>query len=384
MIKVGLTTSVIQRGKTGIAQWLFALTKELLQSKDIELTLFVLEDDLELFDYAKANGKIQIVPESCRNPVRDILWHQSRLPRLAEQLKLDLIHLPSYRRLIRSPRIPTLGTIHDLAPFHLTGKYDWKRMIYGKHVVPYFARQSTRLTAVSQYTATDITKFFGIPQSKITVILNGLDHQRFQPAKDHEAERALREKHQIDGPFFLYVARIEHPGKNHVRLIEAFNQMKKQSGSRWKLVFGGSDWHGAEVVHQAIKASPYSDDIRVTGFVPDEALPHLYRTANAFVYPSLFEGFGLPPVEAMACGCPVISSASGSLAEVVDQAALIVEPKSVESITDALMKMVKDDTHREILKSRGLENAQRFRWDNAAKATEQEYRRVIEEFDAQS
>ena len=122
----------------------------------------------------------------------------------------------------------------------------------------------------------------------------------------------------------------------------------------------------------------------MTGFVPDEALPHLYRTANAFVYPSLFEGFGLPPVEAMACGCPVISSASGSLAEVVDQAALIVEPKSVESITDALMKMVKDDTHREILKSRGLENAQRFRWDNAAKATEQEYRRVIEEFDAQS
>ena len=384
MIKVGLTSSVIQRGKTGIAQWLFALTKELIQANEVELTLFVLEDDLKLFDYAKDQCHIQVVPESCRNPVRDILWHQSRLPKLAQQLKLDLIHLPSYRRLIRSPRIATLGTIHDLAPFHLTGKYDWKRMIYGKHVVPFFARQTTRLTAVSQYTADDITKFFGIPQSKISVILNGLDHQRFQPNVDEASETALREKHQIDGPFFLYVARIEHPGKNHVRLIEAFTQLKKRTGSPWKLVFGGSDWHGAEVVHKTIKESPYANDIRVTGFVPDEDLPHLYRAAKAFVYPSLFEGFGLPPVEAMACGCPVISSASGSLAEVVDEAALIVEPESVESIADALAKMVDDESQRNSLKTKGLTNAQRFRWDNAAKATGQEYQRTIEDFHAQS
>jgi glycosyltransferase involved in cell wall biosynthesis len=384
MIKVGLTTSVIQKGKTGIAQWLFALTKELIKAKEIELTLFVLEGDLPLFDYAKNHCQIQIVPESLRQPVRDILWHQYRLPNLARRLKLDLIHLPSYRRLIRSPHIPTLGTIHDLAPFHLTGKYDWKRMIYGKHVVPFFARQTTRLTAVSQYTAQDITRFFGIPQSNITVILNGLDHNRFQPTTDTAAERDLRSKYHLDKPFFLYVARIEHPGKNHVRLIEAFNQIKKTSSTDWQLVFGGSDWHRAGVVHQAVKDSPYARDIRVTGFVPDEELPHLYRTANAFVYPSLFEGFGLPPVEAMACGCPVISSASGSLAEVIGKAALIIDPQSTERIANALIRFVGNDTPSESLRERGLANAQRFRWDKAAIATTLEYRRTLEEFNSQS
>lgn len=384
MIRVGLTTSVIQRGKTGIAQWLFALTKELFKSNELELTLFVLEGDLDLFEYAKGQCQIQVVPESCRNPVRDIFWHQYRLPSLAQRLNLNLLHLPSYRRLIRSPRIPTLGTIHDLAPFHLTGKYDWKRMLYGKHIVPYFARQATRLTAVSQYTADDITKFFGVPQSRISVILNGLDHQRFQPSTVKTAEAALREKHQLDGPFFLYVARIEHPGKNHIRLVEAYNQLKKRSGTNWKLVFGGSDWHGAELVHHAVKESPYAKDIRVTGFVPDEDLPTLYRTASLFVYPSLFEGFGLPPVEAMACGCPVISSASGSLAEVVDQAALIVDPNSVESIAKALERVIKDDAYLATLRERGVANAQRFRWDSAAISTEQEYHRAIEEFDTQS
>lgn len=381
MIKVGLTTSVIQRGKTGIAQWLFALTKALAAHREeLDLTLFVLEEDRPLFDYAKDLFTIHPVPEACRNPIKDIAWHQRQLPKLAKQLSLDVIHTPSYRRLIATKVCPTVGTIHDLAPFRLAGKYDWKRMLFGKYFVPYFARRNTRITAVSQFTADDITRFFGIPQSQISVILNGLDHNRFSPESKTENEAKLKEKYNIDAPIFLYIARIEHPGKNHLRLIRAFENMKKETGSPWKMVFGGSDWHGAEVIHEAIKTSPHRDDFRVTGFVPDEELADLYRLADAFVFPSLFEGFGLPPVEAMACGTPVISSPRGSLAEVIGDGSLVIEPEDENSICSALQQVATDSALRENLRQKGFTNAQRFRWDTAAKATLSEYHRAIKEF----
>ncbi len=385
MIKAGLTTSVIQRGKTGIAQWIFALTRALEAHRDeVELTLFVLEEDLELFDYAKEFCQIDLVPESFRPPVKDIYWHQYHLPRRASELGLDLLHLPSYRRLIRHQGCATVGTIHDLAPFHLKGKYDWKRMLYGKYVVPYFAHQTTHITAVSQYTAGDITRFFGIPENKITVILNGLDHQRFTPDRDPAAEAEVLAKWQLTKPYFLYVARLEHPGKNHVRLIEAFNDMKSRTGSDWQLVFGGSDWHGAEAIHAAAQASPYADSIRSTGFVPDADLPHLYRAAECFVYPSLFEGFGLPPVEAMACGCPVISSGEGSLREVVSDAGILITPTDTQSISQALVDMATQPDQIADYRDRGLKNAQRFRWELAAKATVETYRHTLEEFRSRS
>ena len=186
-------------------------------------------------------------------------------------------------------------------------------------------------------------------------------------------------KHGIRKPFFLYIARLRHPAKNHVRLITAFNQFKTATGSPWQLVFGGSDWSGAETIHAAVQASPFSSDIRTLGFVADHDLPELYRAAGVFVYPSLYEGFGLPPIEAMACGCPVISSGCGSLEEVVGPAAAMIHPENVNSLAQQLATLAGDAGLRERLRVLGFQQALRFNWQKTAAETLEVYQRVIDE-----
>jgi len=148
-----------------------------------------------------------------------------------------------------------VATIHDLAPFHVRGKYDLARMFYGRVVVRALARRQTEIIAVSHNTAQDIERFFQVPVAQQTVVLNGLDHRQFQPT---EPEPNGHSRHGLDQPFFLYVSRLEHPAKNHVRLIEAFNEYKASTSSPWQLVLGGSDWHGAEHIHAAAQASPFA------------------------------------------------------------------------------------------------------------------------------
>ncbi len=375
-MKVGLTATMIQGGRSGVAQYVFSLVRELVRAGQVDLDVFVLEDELPLLDFAKDGCRLIPVSSAAAPPVKNILWHQLTLPTLAADLKLDVLHVPSYRRLVRRAPCPTVGTIHDLAPFHVKGKYDLARMFYGRVVVKSLARAQQEIIAVSHCTARDIENFFGIPQSRLHVIHNGIDHDRFFPGDIAAARSWTAEKHGITAPYFLYVSRLEHPGKNHVRLIEAFVAFKKATGSTWQLALGGGDWHGCEAIKSAAAASPFASDIRFLGFVPDADLPNLYRAARGMVYPSLFEGFGLPPIEAMACGTPVISSTRGALEEVVADAALIVDPENIPDITRALTELSADPALAESLKSRGLANAARFHWSRTAAEVTEIYRKA--------
>ncbi len=375
-MKVGLTATMIQGGRSGVAQYVFSLVRELIRAGEVDLSVFVLEDELPLLDFAKDGCRIIPVPRAAAPPVKNILWHQFSLPKLAADLKLDVLHVPSYRRLVRRAPCPTVGTIHDLAPFHVKGKYDLARMFYGRVVVKSLARAQKEIIAVSHCTARDIEKFFGIPQSRLHVIHNGIDHDRFFPGDIDAARTWTAEKHGITAPYFLYVSRLEHPGKNHVRLIEAFVDFKKATGSDWQLALGGGDWHGCEAIKSAAAASPFASDIRFLGFVPDADLPNLYRAARGMVYPSLFEGFGLPPVEAMACGTPVISSTRGALEEVVADAALVIDPENIADITRALTALSTDSALADSLKAKGLPNAARFHWSRTAAQVTEIYRKA--------
>ena len=375
-MKVGLTATMIQGGRSGVAQYVFSLVRELIRAGQVDLNVFVLEDELPLLDFAKDGCHLIPVPRAAAPPVKNILWHQLSLPKLAADLKLDVLHVPSYRRLVRSAPCPTVGTIHDLAPFHVKGKYDIARMFYGRVVVKSLARAQKEIIAVSHCTARDIENFFGIPQSRLHVIHNGIDHDRFFSGDIDAARAWTAEKHAITAPYFLYVSRLEHPGKNHVRLIEAFVAFKNATGSHWQLALGGGDWHGCEAIKSSAAASPFANDIRFLGFVPDADLPNLYRAARGMVYPSLFEGFGLPPVEAMACGTPVISSTRGALEEVVADAALIVDPENIPDITRALTDLSTDAVLAESLSSKGLANAARFHWSRTAAEVTKIYRKA--------
>ena len=377
-MKIGFTTSVIQRGKTGVAQYVFALLRAMLaHTNRHEFNLFVLEDDLPLFDFAKDKMKLIPVAEKFRPAVKNVLWHQTELPKLTKNLGLDVLHVPSYRRMLWRASCPLVATIHDLAPFHIRGKYDWKRMLYGRVIVKQLARRQNQIIAVSENTARDLEHFFGLVCDRVNVVWNGIDHQRFQPGDVAAAKVLAANNWKLDRSFFLFVSRLEHPGKNHILLIEAFNQFKTRTKSDWLLAFGGSDWHGAEIIHAAAAASPFAADIRFLGFVCDAALPELYHATDVFIYPSLFEGFGFPPIEAMACGVPVISSTRGSLKEVVADAALTVEPENATDIADALQKMSSSADERQHWRKAGFTNARRFDWNENATRTLEIYEQAI-------
>lgn len=376
-MRIGISTSVVQRGRSGVAQYVFALVRALLpEAERHEFSLFVLEEDRPLFDFAA--GRMEIVPvaERYRRPLADIAWHQLVLPSIAGRLGLDVLHVPSYRRMPGWAPCARVATIHDLAAFHVAGKYDWARMLYGRVVARALAHQQDEIIAVSRTTAGDLGRCFGLDPAHVTVVLNGLDHSRFHPGPVDPA-KAWAWRQGLGRPFFLYVARLEHPGKNHLRLIEAFAQFKAATGSDWELVLGGADWHGAAEIHAAIDRSPVAADIRRLGFVSDEDLPRWYRAADAFVYPSLFEGFGLPPLEAMACGCPVVCSPRGALSEVTGGAALLVEPEDVGGLQQALTHLATDGSLRATLRAAGLKHAEKYRWDRAAAETMRVYERAV-------
>ncbi|NRB76826.1 MAG: glycosyltransferase family 4 protein [Verrucomicrobiales bacterium] len=362
-MKIALSTSVIDRGKSGVARYVIEITKAILHRLGTDqFILFVLEDDLPLFAFAEKKATIVPVKEIWRRPVLNIVWHQMVLPRLLSRHRVDLLHVPSYRRMVWHAPCRKVATIHDLAPFRLSGKYDFLRMIYGRYAARALARRQDAILTVSNYTASDIEVFFGIPKDRIHVAFNGLDHERFYPRTAHGSQvgRNL---------YFLYVSRLEHPAKNHVRLIKSFNHFKDTTGSKWKLVLAGGDWHGSEIIKTSARNSPHASSIELPGFVPDQELPELYRNAGAMVYPSLFEGFGLPPVEAMACGCPVISSDRGSLPEITGKAALLVNPNSARELESAMTRIATEASLRNDLTSLGVERSRCFDWNTAAEVT---------------
>jgi glycosyltransferase involved in cell wall biosynthesis len=376
---VGISSLMIQRGKTGVAQYLFGLLHGLDQRVGEEqFTVFILQDDLPLFASFESSMRLVAVPENYREPYKNILWHHQYLPRLVREHRLDVLHIPSYRRLLWQRPCPLVATIHDLAPFRVPDKYDWKRMFYGRVVVRWLARRQDRIIAVSQNTANDLAQFFRLPANRVQVIHNGLDHHRFSPAPPERAKQWAKKRFGLEAPFFLYVARLEHPAKNHLRLISAFEQFHARCHLPWQLVFAGSDWHGAEAIHAAIHSSPQRQRIRSLGFVPDQELPDLYRAADAFIYPSLYEGFGLPPIEAMACGCPVISSVRGSLAEVIGSAALTVDPENVSGIAEKMLALATGLQSSEALRSAGLAQAKKFDWRRTASETVRVYEQAAD------
>ncbi len=376
-MRIGLSTSVIGRGRSGVGQYVLSLVRALLPAAvGHEFTLFVLEADLPLFAFAGGRMRLEPVDERHRPPVRNILWHQTALPRLARRGSLDVLHVPSYRRMLWPRPCALVATIHDLAPFHLAGKYDLARMFYGRVVARRLARRQDGIIAVSPSTARDVRMFFRVPAGRVTVVPNGIDHERFQPGDPARAREAVCAPRGVVGPFFLYVARLEHPAKNHAGLIAAFNGFKASAPSAWQLVLAGGDWPGAEAIHALVRASPFARDIHCPGFVPPADLPDWYRAADVFVFPSLYEGFGLPPIEAMACGCPVLSSRRGALADTVGNAAAELDPGDPGQIQAQLARISADWQWRERLRTAGFARARQFDWRTTASATLGAYSRA--------
>jgi len=380
-MRVGIITFGGDGGKSGISRYIIKLLEQFdAMANGIEMEVVVYANEQSIFLSRSERLRPFCYPERMRNPVLNVAWHQLGLPLLCRKRGYEVLFLPAANR--RMPYwvpCPTVGTVHDFSSAHVEGKYDPARMFFIKRVTPVLIRKLNMVLTVSQSSKNDIVSFCGIPEERIVVTPNGVDLDVYCELDRQQALDRVGSVYGIQAPYILYVSRIEHPGKNHVRLIQAFDLLKEKAGIPHRLVLAGSKWNRAEEVYLAASKTRYSADITFLGFVEGADLPSLYRGADLFAFPSLFEGFGMPILEAMACGTPVVCSNLSSMPEVAGDAALMFDPYREQDIADKMERIITDEAVRKRCVQKGLERSKKFSWHHTALKTLEVIRRTWEE-----
>lgn len=372
-MKIGVSTFVMQGGKSGVATYIRELLRSLqLEDRENSYDLLMARNESDLIPLTNPNFGKTLYPSGLNQPLVNLAWHNIGLP----QRRYDLLHIPSYRRIPLLKRTRIVATVHDLSAFSVDAKYDRARMLFSRRMVPAMIRRADHVIAVSHNTKADIVRFTGYPEEKISVVYSGINHDLFRPVPAAEAREQLSVRHGLDQPFFVYISRLEHPAKNHIRLIEAFERFKLENDSAHQLVFAGADWQGADAIRTRAANSPVKDDIVFLGFVPLLSLPLLYSACDLMVYPSLFEGFGFPIVEALACGAPIACANTSSMKEIAGNLVPTFDPGSVGDIFQCLENAVSKGWDKET-RVRGTEYALTFDWRSTARNVLGVYRSVV-------
>ena len=370
-MKVGISTFGGDGGKSGISQYMIQLLREFARKpEDCTFEVIGYADEKEMFVPPSDRMTHVAFGGHLRSPIRNILWNQFSLPQYSRERDFKVLFLPAAnRRLPFSAPCPTVGTVHDFSSIHVPGKYDRARMFYILRVLPVLIRRLTHVLTVSESSKRDIVEYAGVPAERVTVTSLAADPLIYRPRDKQEALAQLQTSYKIRSPFILYTSRLEHPGKNHVQLISAFAKLKRVEKIPHQLVLAGSDWGGSVQVHEAAAKSGCESDILFTGFVPGKDLPTLCQAADIFVFPSLYEGFGLPILEAMSCGTPVACSNLSSMPEVAGDAAVLFDPHEADSIASAIGSIITREGLAESLSTRGVARAGQFSWSKTAAQT---------------
>ena len=328
-MRVGVDVSPLVQTRAGTARWIRGLLGALAERSDVDLHPLTWGGEGRLTALA-----------------RDVLWYPVLLPRSARRAGLDLVHCTIFRGPLRS-RVPTLITVHDLAVLRYPEHFPAWTRLYGRTALRSTVRAARRVAAVSEFTRREVVLLCDVPPERVDVVPNAVD-----PAFTEDGPEA-------EGEYALAVGTLE-PRKNLRRAVEA----ARLAGIELRVV-GERGWGGVEVEGAGV---------RWLGRVPDQELAALYRGAQCLVYPSLYEGFGIPVVEAMACGAPVVTSRDSAMAEVAGDVAVLVDPLDVRAIADGIEHATR---RRSELRSAGLERVQRFTWERAAEAASAAYARTL-------
>jgi glycosyltransferase involved in cell wall biosynthesis len=306
-------------------------------------------------------------------------WWEFRA--VLQRLNCDLLHVPNVFSVPRALPCPYVMTVHDMLEHMSLGRERnslWRSVHF--QLTRQVLRSAARIFAVSNFTKAEMEKLFGIPPERIEVVYNAID-ERFLHGHASAADRELiAKRYQVTYPFLLYAGRVS-AHKNVVRMIEAFSALKGELEKEGaypdlKLIIIGDDLSGNPDLRRTVVRSGVQNDVRFLGFVPIEVLRIFYDSAKIFVFPSLYEGFGLPPLEAMAHGTPVVTSNVSSLPEVVGDAAVLVNPENVFEIMRALRRVLLDQGLRERMKERSYLQAGKFSWEKSVRRILEVYRQV--------
>lgn len=368
-MRIGIDARLVYYSKAGIGQYIIHLTRGLE-------AIAPEGDQFYLLQSRKDDTKIV----QNHNFARASLWtpshhrlEQSALRIELRRLGLDLLHspdfIPPFNRNFKS-----VITVHDLA-FLLYPQFMTKESARYYGQIDQAVRSTDHIIAVSQATKEDLVKLLGVPQRKITVIYEGVN-PIYQPIDKTEAHAFVKKTFGLEPGFLFFISTIE-PRKNIPALLKAFRWLKDHRRRPEKLVLAGSKGWLFEEVDETIHKLRLENDVVLLGRVHDTEVKYLYNAAGMLVYPSFYEGFGLPPLEAMRCGTPVIVSKIKVMPEVVGDAALMVDPLDEEALGVAMDRLLEDESLRANLIEKGLKRAANFSWEQAARETLAVYRKTI-------
>jgi glycosyltransferase involved in cell wall biosynthesis len=386
-MRIGINALFLQKPSTGMGQHLLHLLEGLdtLDDRDQQYVLlaprFRRAYTVQAPQLSDRFREVQVVSALARlgENVEQLWWEQVGIVRAGMRERIDLLHCPYWTNPLWAPW-PTVVTVHDVIQFVLP-EYAWRkisRLYFG--IVSRGARRADAIITVSECSKRDIVKLLGLPPERIHVIGNAVDDS-LHPVRDAWALKQVRERYGIGSRFILYFGGFDLR-KNVPRLIEAYAGLPETLRREYSLVIAGRYQHLGHPLYpdprRAVQRLGLENSVAFTGQIREQDKAPLYSAATVFAFPSLYEGFGMTPLEAMACGTPVLTSDRSALPEVVGDAGLLVDPYDTDAIRQALADLLLNDARREELARRGLERARRFTWQQVAEQTVRVYRSVLE------
>ena len=366
-MRVLVDVSAVPHDPVGAGRYTVELVAALSRTGAVDLSLLARRDDHQR--WTELVPSAQVHADAPTNRPARLVWEQTRAPRLAAELDLDVWHGPHYTLPLHT-NVPRVVTVHDLTFFDHPEWHERTKVAYFRRVVPAAVRDAHAIIAVSAFTAAGVRRRFD-PAAPVYVAPHGVDHDRFRtdPAPDESAQlRALG----VRPPYLAFVGLIE-PRKDVPALVAAFARITADRPNL-RLVLAGGDGWGARAVRDAVAASGVASRILRPGYIPADAVPVLLRNAEVVAYPSLTEGFGLPALEALACGAALVSTSGSAVEEVVGDAALLVAPGDIDALTSALDWLLSDPHARIDLGLRGPARARGYTWDASAAIHLEAYR----------
>ena len=363
-MRIAVNTRLLLKGKLeGIGWFTYQTLERMVRDHPEHEFIFFFDRQYDpLFVFASNVTPVVVHPQA-RHPILFYIWFEWRLPQMLRKYKADLFLSPdSYMSL--STNVPTCLVIHDLAFEHYPEHYVLSHRLYWRHFSPLFAKKAKRIATVSTFSKNDISKGYGIAPDKIDVVYNGA-HDEYQPLTPEEREAT--KKQYADGCEYFVFAGALHPRKNIVNLLKAFIAFKKRQHTNMKLVIAGRPAWKYEEVEQMRNEMAFRDDVKWVGYMNVDELSKVIGAAYALVYASIFEGFGIPILEALQCGVPAIVSNTSSMPEVAGDAALLVDPSDPEDIANKMHVLYKDEALRSRLIANASQQVKKFDWNSTAK-----------------
>lgn len=351
---------------TGIGRNLISLLES--SSSDNKYVIYTNKDMLDAFKFKNTNVTVKSYNVSKNSSMKNLLWTTFVFPFKALKEKADAALIPNFTLLLMKFK-PTYVIMHDLIEFNVPDKFSKKKMFYRTKLAdPITAKMANHIMTVSNNSKKDIMKFLGIKDKKITVVYNGVDRNRFYEMEQSKIDNIF-EKRNWPKDYLLYAGTIDHPGKNEMSVIKAFESLKAANKYKGSLILAGMPGSGYEVVDEYIKNSPYKKDIIQTGYVEDDELVALYNVCRVFCFVSIYEGFGIPPIEALSCGAKVLVSNTSSLPEAVGAVGETVEPLNIEAICEKIEKILNEEKSDEWKKAVS-EHLSKYDWKDLSKQFE--------------